>query len=490
MAFSLAQALPEAGTVPFPWAPQIRRAHLAALRLRLAVSVAAWLVVGGGVGWTTAVLTWARPPEWLAVVPSGAVVAVLVSVVAVTAIATLDGIGPALVVVWGYGRPGAVAASGYCAAPPRALRGLGAVAAGAGLSTGLAAGVATALLTSTGRGVGAALVAAAALLVSGIIGLFVAVSLPRLVKAWRAERRRAAERDRVYTTGSHVVGRVTAADYQGYRLDAQPVFRMTLEYPVREEIRRVEFLHADHPCWAPLPGNEFDVRYDPASPDDPETTVLERRIVGQSFDPDTAPLRQGRHEGESFLTTEAPDWALPDTKASPARVRYLLYRACTVNAVAAVLVAGAAVAWTTGHGLTPWWLVPCLLVMSTLYTCHAAWWWGMLRRADRVADRLWSPTATAWLGCGLAGAVVATVLVSVAPGAEPGGVVLFTGAAALLAGFGGVTNDSVPEETRWLTGDTPPPVDEVRQAIRSGDPEALPRLAARHGYRAGPRHAP
>ncbi|GAA4913186.1 uncharacterized protein DUF3592 [Stackebrandtia albiflava] len=493
MSFTLAQARVGAKTFPLPWAPRIRARHHAVFRRGVVVSALMWFPLGAGMGWvlTGSALApgfalWPVMPWWFAPV-------MMLTPCVLAAFSSAEHLNPALIKSIGYARAGMNTVSGRHAKPPTPLAGITYGVAGLAFATGWPVGAGIALWQAADRidAVPLALTGVATLLMPGLIGWTAFTRVRRFTAGMRDERRRQAIAAHVAAHGVRVAGEVTGVRFTRQWLNQQPVFALTVEYPGPDGTRDVKFHYPDYPRWAPVVGNRFDVWYDPAAPDDPERILLERRIVGQRFQTDVEHLRRPKAGGDGpDLGPVAPDWA--DDPKPPRSRTFLLYRGLIVSTVMATLLVITLIRWIAEFGPGYWWEIPVLAVIAALYTVNAVWWIALNGRAQWVTTVTWSTETLAWIGFMLtfAGMGVAGYrIVEAFMDFELDGFLFLCLGVMVAAGWSGVMlADGELRFTQIVAETRPTPHDEIHEALRSGDPDAVARLERDYGFRIGAQH--
>lgn len=504
VAFSLSQAQVKQKVYPLPWAPQIKRAYRSVVARGLLFGFAQWVLVGGACCWLLAEIVLGSLPDWVPWVPwlPLGVAAVVVMFVSMEAAGSAKG---ALIKTFGYGTASGNTVSGRHSKPPRELRNVGYALACTGTAVGAIPGFAVGLLRAVRWGDGAAVwrMVLCGVLAAAVTILFTwlaARTVSRTWAGWRAENAQQRVAQWVFAHGARAVGVVTAVEFTKQWLDQQPVFVLRVTYPTATGSREVRFHFVDFPRWAPALGNEFDVWYDPERPDDPARTLLQRRIVGQEFPGEVEHLRRPADGGDGpGLGPKEPDWVHADELSVKQKAR--LYISTVVSLVIAAMMAVSTVIWFAVFGVGVWWLPLPLLAMTSVTAVIAAWWLALVGRAEWIFHTMIDVEDLSWIGfflmfLNLGGAIWTYVDLTLESG--PGGTtpsqtaaLLMTGGCVMVAAMVGVARGSEFGERALrviAAGNTASP-DEIHEALRSSDPQALERLRTHHGYVAGVLHS-
>ncbi|MFI7678286.1 hypothetical protein [Actinophytocola sp. NPDC049390] len=412
MAFPLDYGELYSERVPVPAPPRIARASRRRVFQRVTVAGLLWLVGGVTAGFVTPFD--GEPPRFVV-----SVVALCLCVAYAPIV--LAGTGKDMARALGHGRRGWWGGDvARLAGPPGTVATcLAAVFGGLGLGLVAAVGIRVALGDPTTIALGALAVDAP---------LFV-WAFARARRAWRCPEH--AEQQRILAHGVHVVARVGSIRPQGQWIDDMAVFLVELDFEYRGEPVVRQLYLPDHPVWAPVEGNEFDLWIDAA---DPGRVVVERRYVGQRFAD-----RPERFRRPEIADTEegalAPGW-VADMGAG--------YRLRTRTAVVPSLGAlvALAAAWVVPAAVeVPWWTGAALVVHGVLGVVNAvvAWRFVVLgRRFVRQGRTFYGTRAraccgvvTAFLGTFFAPGMVLYPLIGDAPWTVGHG----AAAAAVLSGL-------------------------------------------------------
>jgi hypothetical protein len=397
MAFWLDSAAPSGPRnerYPAPYAEDIRRMHV--LRLRACLALCAPLTFLGLLAFFSALLRLASNAVALDNVPT----AMLMLLPSVLLLFALDSFGMSLSLAGaaGHGRE-----SYANIATPDSLR----PTRGAAFLWTAAAALAAAAFTAPlpwprglwpftpaipGLNLGEPWQAALAL-----ICLALAVLTGRWARAWtrkaragwREESKRRTRRADLLARGEHAVGTVVQTAFNGvdyvdgsYK-GSKSLFLVELAYPAGGQTRTVKFVYPEFACWAPQPGNEFDVWFDPAAPEAPGSTLLQRRLPGQEKPADPSRYRVkfiGSDRGE-FLgwSGTAPKWyyAAPGDIARSA-LWHLLGQVCAV-----LLWLLSIPLWFRALPMAPVWTLAPLLAHLALGAFSLWGWYMRLRKPQQ-----------------------------------------------------------------------------------------------------------
>lgn len=339
---------------------------------------------------------------------------------------------------------------------------------------------------------------ATAVLVIAVIPVLSVMSLvrdlPRIAegRAWRrlAQRRR----EEVIALGHRHVARVTSVRPITTWVDALPVIRCTIEWTDDAGHHEAAIRFTDYPCWVPVEGTEFDVWVDPAAPDDPRRTFLERRLVNQPFVEDPVAVRAAG-SGDSGPGPVHPPWMDDDGLTTGKRhVRgflAVLAALCAAVGIAAFVVTAIGV-----PDLAPWQLGLSAL-HAFLLTVGAALFLALFRRQRWMAN--WGMLTAGLLALPFASlfAIALCVLSSDAMwdmdatnAAGHRAVQLTVASLVAAVVMYGLFFVFIFNLDRLFNAGIRIPGAEVAEVVRSNDPRRIRDLHARTGYWVGKLHGP
>lgn len=355
MAFLLEHAAWDSERVPVPTPPRLARASMRRVRQRLAVVAVLWLAVGAAFGFATPFEHHTVDVVRYVVVMIGCLQCAMYGTFA------MDGTGPDLARVFGYGRRSAGEMVPRLVGPVGSIATCMATALG-GFGLGLVAGVGIRVVRGEPY-----LILLAALPVD--VALFW-WAYTRARRAWTAQRRDRAARDHILADGEHVVARVGSIRAQGTWIDERAAFLVDLDFEYRGEPATRQLVLHEYPMWAPEEGNQFDLWLGRDG-----RAVVERRYVDQRFARDPARFRRpGAGDGPAWLTRPEPG-RLPGlwTGVWP-----------TLAALPAVLAVGV-VPFAVDD--VPWWTVVALVVHGVSAVVNAVVAWRFVRLGRRFVHR-------------------------------------------------------------------------------------------------------
>lgn len=376
---------------PASYAAEVRESHLRYLRIAFAVAALGTFVglcaffgtmlrVLAGVEWDMQLFAGMMLPWYALMFTMGAI-----------------GHGASVAAVAGHGRVGLKTVSGYHLKAPHTLRHVRSATLLWASALALAAAVATATLSwprytpfeaplpglSLHDASHVALLLAGAAL-AALLGRWAAAWTRQLAEGWREERRRRAREEDILARGGHAVGRVKRVRFTGECVDMKSLFLLEVAYEADGRGYSVAFPFPEYPRWAPVVGNAFDVWFDPAAPDAPQSTLLQRRLVGQEGP--AAPERyrvQLQTDGDG-KTDISPPWAGQDDGREDVVVG-ALFR-CLGQLAAIVLWIASVPVWLRTWPAGPHWVVLLVLPHLLLAAACALGWWKRMRAPAAAPD--------------------------------------------------------------------------------------------------------
>ncbi|GAB3157049.1 hypothetical protein GCM10027290_56470 [Micromonospora sonneratiae] len=486
MAFSLTLADPEGETFPLPTSPVVAQARTRGLAFRIVMITALWAVQGVLTVGVTAGLLIGEP--FVDLPDSGPLVPTMTYLfLPCVALASMITTGNAQKQIYGYSEHSLNVKYRSSNAPAHG-RPMNRCAAAIGFCAG---GVVALVLLPWAAFAGAAWWRQAlVLLVLAVLGACAVVTLrielPQVgtARLWLSESQHRLQD--VVDHGAHTVATVARVEHTGSWLDALPIFVLTLFWSTGQGTREATIRITDYPCWAPVEGNEFDVWFDPAAPDDDTRVFLHRRLVGQRFAENPERFR-APGEGDSGPGPIEPPYASART-GSPVE-RWL----CTFIAVACAAIGVAGVAATPmAFGDLPWWSKLCILVQALFLIANAALWVTFACRHPWFARHGHSASWITWLPfLGLFGITLPVL------GTDPvwgfdydrdiETLTLWLYLAMIVAGVVTYLLSFVliMAGHRMLNAGVVVPPEEVAEALRHHDRAAIDQLRIRYGYLAG-----
>ncbi|MCJ7843183.1 hypothetical protein MUB24_20350 [Lederbergia sp. NSJ-179] len=505
MAFSLSQATGK--SYPLPWAPQIRRKYRSVLISRIGALLVRWVAVIGVFTWFCAAWVLALLPSWIMeIVPTAGWALLLFIAVALFLLRISgDSVKTPLIRTLGYGRAGINTVSGRHSKPSESLAHLTSAIACGGASLGIVLGTAVAFVQaaiSSGLAYESSLLMPFGAGLAGLVGLLASAAVrmtKKTIAGWRDEMKQEQIASDVLAHGKHVVGKVTKVKFAKSWLDQQPIFNLCVEYEAADETRTIKFHYVDYPKWAPVIGNEFEIWFDPDQPDDPRYILLERKIVGQTFASEIEYLRRPAAGGDGpALGPAEPEWAQPENHNRTTTTVKLAFQ-LIFAILFATGSAAAIIAWIMVFGASPWWMLPCLLILTAAFSLNVICGVSLLKRSQWLIRTTWAVDTVGWIAYTFMFPTITGVAIKTATllwdttsslPVEQVVVLVFTGFVAVVGGIASVISSTTFHEiiARVFTAGTVPPAEEVHEALRSSDPGALETLEKRYNYIAGALH--